>query len=53
METARLLVDRDRYEIAEAMYDGQPWSIASELELTTQVITDYQQQLHDSALIER
>lgn len=53
METARLLVDRDRYEIAEAMYDGQPWSIASELELTTQVITDYQQQLHDSALLER
>lgn len=53
METARLLVDRERYARVEAMYDGEPWPIASELELTTQVITDFQQQLHDSALLER
>lgn len=49
METARLLVDKDEYRKYEAMYDGDMWNIASELEVTTQVITDYQQLLRNHA----
>lgn len=51
LEAARLLVDSQKYRQAEQTYEGAPWLIASELDLTIQTITDYQQCLHDFAVI--
>ena len=51
LEAARLLVDSQKYRQAEQTYGGAPWLIASELDLTIQTITDYQQCLHDFAVI--
>ena len=48
MTTARLLIDEDDYRKAEAMYDGDPWLMAEELNVTPQVVRDYQEWLHDS-----
>lgn len=48
LEAARLLVDSQKYRQAEQTYEGAPWLIASELDLTIQTITDYQQCLHES-----
>ena len=51
MTTARLLIDEDDYRKAEAMYDGDPWLMAEELNVTPQVVRDYQECLHDFAVI--
>jgi Zn-dependent peptidase ImmA (M78 family) len=40
-ETASLLVDRSEYAQAEIEYDGEPRSIAIELDVTLQIIEDY------------
>ena len=40
-ETALTLIDQDEYELAERTYDGNPWAIADELDVTMQVIRDY------------
>ena len=48
MTTARLLIDEDDYRKAEAMYDGDPWLMAEELNVTPQIVRDYQEWLHDS-----
>ena len=48
-ETARLLIDEDDYKRAEAMYDGDIWLIAEELDVTVQVVEDYQMWLRNRA----
>lgn len=51
MTTARLLIDEDDYRVAEAMYDGDPWLMAEELNVTPQIVMDYQERLHDNAVV--
>lgn len=41
-ETALTLIDPAEYALAERMYDGNQWAIADELDVTMQVIRDYQ-----------
>lgn len=40
-ETALTLVDPAEYALAERMYEGNPWAIADELDVTMQVLRDY------------
>ena len=40
-ETALTLVDPGEYALAERMFDGNPWAIADELDVTMQVLRDY------------
>lgn len=40
-ETALTLVDPGEYALAERMYEGNPWAIADELDVTMQVLRDY------------
>lgn len=47
LETARLLIDRDEYARAEAMFEGDPWLIAEELDVPVEVVFDYREVLHD------
>lgn len=47
-ETARLLINPAEYALAERMYDGNPYQMAAELNVTVQVIEDYKNWLHDS-----
>lgn len=42
-ETARLLINEADYRRAEAMYDGDTWLIAEELNVTPTIIEDYRQ----------
>ena len=44
-ETALTLIDQDEYELAERTYDGNPWAIADELDVTMQVLRDYRSML--------
>ncbi|WP_150382388.1 ImmA/IrrE family metallo-endopeptidase [Bifidobacterium rousetti] len=46
--TARLLIDEQEYARAEAMYEGDPWLMADELNVTVQVVLDYREWLHES-----
>ena len=41
-ETALKLVSTLEYQTAEAMYEGYPYQIACELDVTLQIILDYQ-----------
>ena len=41
-ETALKLVNPLEYQTAEAMYEGDPYQIACELDVTLQIISDYQ-----------
>lgn len=41
-ETALRLIDPESYKVAEAMYDGDPFLIATDLNVTVQVVQDYQ-----------
>ena len=41
-ETALKLVNPFEYQTAEAMYEGDPYQIACELDVTIQIIQDYQ-----------
>lgn len=43
LETARLLVDEEAYRKAETMYDTDIWQIAGDLNVTMQVIRDWQE----------
>ena len=40
-ETALTLIDPVEYATAERTYDGNPWAIADELDVTMQVLRDY------------
>lgn len=40
-ETALTLIDPIEYALAERMFDGNPWAIADELDVTMQVLRDY------------
>lgn len=46
-ETALKLVDPLEYRTAEAMYEGDAYQIACELDVTLQVVQDYQQLLDE------
>ena len=50
-ETALLLVDPIEYATAEQVYEGNPYRIASELDVTLDVINDYRQLLHDRTVV--
>lgn len=50
-ETTRLLISPTEYALAERMYDGNPYQMAAELNVTVQIIHDYQQWLHDSVAV--
>lgn len=52
-QTARLLIDPTELALAERMYDDDLWSIADELNVTTQVLTDYRAMLNTSRIKER
>lgn len=52
-QTARLLIDPAELALAERMYDDDLWSIADELNVTTQVLTDYRAMLNTSRIKER
>lgn len=47
-ETALKLVNPLEYQTAEAMYEGDPYQIACELDVTIQIIQDYQHILDSS-----
>ncbi|KFI56549.1 ImmA/IrrE family metallo-endopeptidase [Bifidobacterium callitrichos] len=50
IQTARRLIDERDYARAEFMYDGDPWLMADELNVTVDVINDYRIWLHDRAV---
>lgn len=52
-QTAHLLIDPAELALAERMYDDDLWSIAEELNVTTQVLTDYRAMLNTSRIKER
>ncbi|MCX8647094.1 hypothetical protein J3U01_01485 [Bifidobacterium sp. B4107] len=47
-EAALKLVNPLQYQMAEAMYEGDPYQIACELDVTIQIIQDYQRILDSS-----
>ena len=47
-ETALKLINPLEYQTAEAMYEGDPYQIACELDVTLQIIQDYQRILDSS-----
>ena len=49
-ETALKLVNPFEYQTAEAMYEGDPYQIACELDVTIQIIQDYQRILDSSRM---
>lgn len=52
-QTALTLVDPAELALLERMYDDDLWSIADELNVTTQVLTDYRAMLNTSRIKER
>lgn len=50
-ETAMLLINSAEYALAERMYDGNPYQMAAELNVTVQVVEDYKDCLHDSVVV--
>lgn len=48
-ETALKLIDPIEYQTAEAMYEGDAYQIACELDVTLQVVQDYQRMLDSNA----
>lgn len=52
-QTALLLIDPIELAALERMYDDDLWSIADELNVTMQVLTDYQAMLNTSRIKER
>lgn len=52
-QTALTLVDPAELALLEHMYDDDLWSIAEELNVTTQVLTDYRAMLNTSRIKER
>ena len=50
-DTAILLINPAEYALAERMYDGNPYQIAAELNVTIQIIQDYRQWLHDNVTV--
>lgn len=52
-QTALLLIDPIELAALERMYDDDLWSIADELNVTTQVLTDYRAMLNTSRIKER
>lgn len=52
-QTARMLIDPAELALAERMYDDDLWSIAEDLNVTTQVLADYRAMLNTSRIKER
>lgn len=48
IETAKLLIDRQDYARAEKLHEGNIWGIADELNVTKNIVDNYQIWLHDS-----
>lgn len=46
-----LLINSAEYALAERMYDGNPYQMAAELNVTVQVVEDYKDWLHDSVAV--
>lgn len=46
-ETAMRLITPAAYASAEILYDGEPFKIADELDVTPEAIQDYRSMLHD------
>lgn len=49
-ETALALISPVDYATAEEVYEGDAWMMAVELDVTMQVLRDYQQILHDTGV---
>ena len=49
-ETALTLISQADYALAERVYEGDAWMMAVELDVTVQVLRDYQQILRDSGV---
>lgn len=49
-ETALALISPVDYGMAETVYEGNTWMMATELGVTVQVLLDYRQLLHDSGV---
>lgn len=49
-ETALALISPVDYGLAETVYEGNTWMMATELGVTVQVLLDYRQLLHDSGV---
>lgn len=47
LETARRLISPLEYATAETIWDGKPGPIASELNVTQEIVEDYRSMLHD------
>lgn len=47
-DTARFLIDPIEYAALEAIYEGNKYRMASELDLTVQIVEDYQNLLHET-----
>lgn len=47
-ETALTLISLPEYEMAERLYEGEPYQMACELDVTLQVVLDYQRMLDDA-----
>lgn len=45
--TARLLISVNDYKMAELMYEGEPFAMAQELDVTLQVLHDFQSLLKE------
>ncbi len=50
-QTALRLIDPVEYASAEALCEGDAYRIACELDVTLQVVNDYQDMLHDMARV--
>ena len=51
-ETAMLLINPTEYALAERMYDGNPYQMAAELNVTVQIVHDYMTLLHNGAVVQ-
>lgn len=49
-QTAKRLITMRDYASVELMCDGEPWRMAAELGVTPDVLTDFQNLLHDGML---
>ena len=51
-ETALKLINPLEYQTAEAMYEGDPYQIACELDITLQIVQDYRKLLNEQQIHE-
>ena len=51
LSTNTVLIDRRITYTRKRMYDGNPYQMAAELNVTIQIIQDYRQWLHDNVTV--